>query len=53
MKEQTILHLMVKSSLLYVICNRSYNHLKNVPVGELCQFWVIQTEETKHIENES
>ena len=53
MKEQTILHLMVKSSLLYVIHNRSYNHLKNVPVGEHCQFWVIQTKETKHIENKS
>ena len=47
MKEQTILHLMVKSSLLYVIRNRSYSHLKNVPLR------VIQTEETKHIENKS
>ena len=28
MKEQTILHLMVKSSLLYAIRNRSYSHLK-------------------------
>ena len=27
--------------------------LKNVRVGEHCQFWVIQTEETKHIENKS
>ena len=53
MKEQTILHLMVKSSLLYVIRNRSYSHLKNVPVGENCQFWVIQTEKTKRIENKS
>ena len=53
MKEQTILHLMVKSSLLYVIRNRSYSHLKNVPLWEHCQFWVIQTEETKHIENKS
>ena len=42
MKEQTILHLMVKISLLYVIRNRSYS-----------QFWVIQTEETNHIENKS
>ena len=47
MKEQTILHLMVKRSLLYVIRNRSYSHLKNVPLR------VIQTEETKHIENKS
>ena len=53
MKEQTILHLMVKSSLLYVIRNRSYSRLKNVPLRENCQFWVIQTEETKHIENKS
>ena len=53
MKEQTILHLMVESSLLYVILNRSYSHLKNVPLREHCQFWVIQTEETKHIEKES
>ena len=53
MKEQTILHLMVKSSLLYVIRNRSYSHLKNVPLREHCQFWVIQTEETQHIENKS
>ena len=53
MKEQTILHLMVKSSLLYVIRNRSYSYLKNVPLREHCQFWVIQTEETKHIENKS
>ena len=53
MKEQTILHLMVKVSLLYVIGNRSYSHFKNVPVGEHCQFWVIKTEETKHIENKS
>ena len=42
MKEQTILYLMVKSALLYVIRNRSYN-----------QFWVIQTKETKDIENKS
>ena len=53
MKEQTILHLMVKSSLLYVIRNRSYSHLKNVPLREHSQFWVIQTEETKQIENKS
>ena len=53
MKEQTILHLMVKSPLLYVIRNISYSHIKNVPIGEHCQFWVIQTEETKHIENKS
>ena len=53
MKEQTILHLMVKRSLLYVIRNRSYSHLKNVPLREHCQFWVIQTEETQHIENKS
>ena len=26
---------------------------KNVPVGEHCQFWVIQIEETKHIESKS
>ena len=51
MKEQTILHLMVKSPLLYVIRNRNYSHLKNVPLSEHCQFWVIQTEETQHIEN--
>ena len=44
---------MVKSSLLYVIRNSSYSHLKYVPVGEHCQFWVIQTEETKHIENKN
>ena len=44
---------MVKRSLLYVICNRSYSHLKNVPSGEHCQFWVMQTEETQHIENKS
>ena len=53
MKEQTILHQMVKSSLLYVIRNRSYSHLKNVPPREHYQFWVIQTQETKHIENKS
>ena len=44
---------MAESSLLYVICNRSYSHLKNVPVGVNCQFWVIQTEETRQIENKS
>ena len=44
---------MVKSSLLYAIRTKSYSHLKNVPVGEHCQFWVIQTEGTKHIENNS
>ena len=53
MKEQTILHLMVKSSLLHAFRNRSYSHLKNVPLWEHCQFWVIQTEETQHIENKS
>ena len=53
MKEQTILHLMVKTSLLYVIRNISYSHIKNVPLVEHCQFWVIQTEESKHIENKS
>ena len=53
MKEQTILHLMVESSLLYVIRNRSYSHLKNVPLRKHCQLWVIQTDETKHIENKS
>ena len=53
MKEQAILHLMVKSSMLYVIRNISYSHIKNVPLLEHCQFWVIQTEETKHIENKS
>ena len=26
-------------------------HLKNVPLREHCQFWVMQTEETQHIEN--
>ena len=44
---------MMKSSLLYAIRNRSYSRLKNVPVQEHCQFWVIQTEETKQIENKS
>ena len=46
---------MVKSSLLYVIRNISYSHshTKNVPLWEHCQFWVIQTEKTKHIENKS
>ena len=44
---------MVKSSLLYVIRNISYSHLKNVPLREHCQFWVMQTEETQHIENKS
>ena len=53
MIEQTILHLIVKSSLLHVIRNRSYSRLKNVPEQENCQFWVKQTEETKHIENKS
>ena len=28
-----------------------YFKIQIVPVGEHCQFWVIQTEETKHIEN--
>ena len=36
---------MVKSSLLYVIHNRSYSPLKNVPEWEHCRFWVNQ--ETK------
>ena len=55
MIEQTILHLIVKlkSSLLYVIRNRSYSRLKNIPEQENCQFWLEQTEETKHIENKS
>ena len=53
MIEQTILHLIVKSSLLYVIRNRSYSRLKNVPDQENYQLWVEQTEETKHIENNS
>ena len=53
MKEQTILRLMVKSSLLYVIRNVSYSPIKNVPLREHCQFWVMQTEETKQIENKS
>ena len=53
MIEQTILHQIVKSSLLYVIRNRSYCRLKNVPEQDNCQFWVEQTEETKHIENKS
>ena len=44
---------MVKSSLLYVIRNRSYSHLRNIPLQERCQFWVIQTEETQHIENKT
>ena len=53
MIKQTILHLNVKNSLLYVIRNRSCSRLKNVPEQENCQFWVEQTEteETKHIEN--
>ena len=37
---------MVKSSLLYVIRNRSNSHLES-------QFWIIQTQETQHIENKS
>ena len=53
MIEQTILHLIVKSSLLYAIRNRSYSRLKNVHEQENCQFWVEQTEEAKHIENKS
>ena len=53
MKKQTILRLMVKSSLLYVIRNVDYSHIKNVPLREHCQFWVIQAEEAKHIENKS
>ena len=53
MNEQTILRLMVKSSLPYVIRNISYSHIKNVPLREHCQFWVLQTEETKHIESKS
>ena len=53
MIEQTILHLMVNSSLLHVIRNKSYSHLKNVSGREHCQFWVEQTEEAKHIENKS
>ena len=53
MIEQIILHLIVKSSLLYVIRNISYSRLKNVPERENCQFWVEQTEEGKHIENKS
>ena len=48
MIEHTILQLTVKSSLLYVIRNRSYSRLKNIPEQENCQFWVEQTEETKH-----
>ena len=40
MIEQSISHLIVKISLLYVIHNRSYSHLKNVPEREHCQFWV-------------
>ena len=40
MIDQSILHLMVKSSLLYVIHNRSYSHLKNVPEREHCRFWI-------------
>ena len=46
-------YLMVKSSLLYFIRNRSYSHLKICSEGEHYQFWVEQTEETKHIENKS
>ena len=34
---------MVKCSLLYVIHNRSYSHLKNVPEREHRRFWVKDT----------
>ena len=40
MIKQSISHLMVKISLLYVIRNRSYSHLKNIPEREHCRFWV-------------
>ena len=42
-----------ESSLPYVIRNISYSHIKNVPLQEHYQFWVIQTKETTHIENKS
>ena len=48
MIEQTILHLIVKSSLLYVIRNRSYTYSRLNHELENCQFWVEQTEEAKH-----
>ena len=45
---------MVKSSLLYVIRNRSYSHLKICSRrGILSILGIEQTEETKHIENKS
>ena len=57
MIEQTILHLIVKSSLLYVIRNRSYivnaGKTAHFLLNFTLQFWVEQTEETKHIENKS
>ena len=53
MKEQAILHLMVKSSLLYIIRNRSYSHFKKCSHRRTLLIWVIQTEETKYIENKS
>ena len=54
MIEQTISYLMVKSSLLYVIRNRSYSHLKICSRrGTLSILGIEQTEETKHIENKS
>ena len=53
MIDQTILHLIVKCSLLYFIRNRNYSRLKNVPEQENYQFRVELTEETKHIENKS
>ena len=52
MIEQTILQLIVKSSLRYVIRNRSYSHLKKFyRTGTLSSLGC--TEETKHIENKS
>ena len=53
MKEQTILHLIVKRSLLYVIRNRSYSRLNKCSRTGKLSIWVEQTEETKHIENKS
>ena len=55
MIEQIILHLIVKSSLLYVIRNRIYivnaGKTAHFLVNFTLQFWVEQTEETKHIDN--
>ena len=54
MKEQTILHLMVKSSLLYVIRNRSYSHLKKCSRrGTLSILGFTNRRNYKYIENKS